>query len=351
MNPFARIFLDDTHPIHERYQMLANCLDIEKPVLKTDLWNELKTGWPIKADMYVEIDQEMDDRAKRKGYNAIRGNIEKLPVANQSISSLLDFSTIHHIPDAFPALKAYFRALQNDGLSCCLLICWVGNKASHPMENWHGLQYYFNEPLLITKIIRAGFRIRWREKFEGLGDQASALKCFFLEKPKDSAQFTKKIRHPFQQLFPGLTKPVTPESMLKTEYVDVISCEKIAQSRMVNIHPEAQPVSGKFCFVATTEDSQIILRELNLPKESFLLEIEMESPAETFLQVFYLQYIEMDFTEDFSVRKRIFPGYNRVRAFIPESRAAGSMRIDPGNVPGKYCFLKVEIQLIKNGLK
>ena len=50
------IFTNSRWPIHHRYAMLVEKIDRHKPVLKTDLWNEINTQYPIQADLYAEID-------------------------------------------------------------------------------------------------------------------------------------------------------------------------------------------------------------------------------------------------------------------------------------------------------
>lgn len=56
MYPFSEIFLNENRPIHERYLLLAQSLNLAPPILKTDFRNELEKGWPIEADTFVEID-------------------------------------------------------------------------------------------------------------------------------------------------------------------------------------------------------------------------------------------------------------------------------------------------------
>jgi len=342
------IFLDDTLQIHERYQMLANYLQLRKPVLKTDLWNELETGWPIEADTFVEIDPVMVKNAKQKGLNAIEGNIEKLPVARQSITSLVDFSTLDHIPDPYPALKEYYRVLKSNSSSRCLLICWVGEKTAHKMENWQGLQYYFSEQLLTDKIHRAGFTIQWQEKFEGFGDHESSLKCYFLGKQPSIKRFFKKIKDILLHRFPIFQHDGKPDSLLKTQPIAIYNPQQIAGCMMFNIIPDQNSDSRKFYFTVTNEDPQIRLPEFNHPGQNIVIEIDMESPAETFLQVFYLSENNTDFTEEFSVTKKVFPGQNQIRALIPESKARGILRIDPGNTPGKYNISRIRIATIRD---
>ena len=83
---------DEQLPIHQRYLLLVEHLFIDPPVLKTDLWNELYTPWPIPADIYIEIDKEMVETARKGGMNVSLCSITicnwKMKVSEQYLTSL-----------------------------------------------------------------------------------------------------------------------------------------------------------------------------------------------------------------------------------------------------------------------
>jgi hypothetical protein len=219
------------------------------------------------------------------------------------------------------------------------------------MENWLGLQYYFNERLLTNSIMRAGFRILWQEKFEGFQGPESSLRCYFLGKQPSIKRLFKNYKNSLLHRFPIFQHYDKPDSLLKTQPIEIFNPQQIASWHMHNIVPDQHRDGRKFSFTATNEDPQIILTGFSLPGENYLLKIDMESPVETYLQIFYLQNNQDDFTENCSVRKKILPGPNLVRAFIPDSRAEGNLRLDPGNAVGKYIINTIEIATIQDNFR
>jgi len=126
-------------PIHQRYSLLISSLQIHSPVMKTDLWNEQNTSWPVKADIFVEVDPVMVQKARDAGINAINCSITGLKLEDDSVSTIIDLSTIDHIEDPYPALKEYCRALRKEKKSDCYIVCWLGQKEdSRKMESWNG---------------------------------------------------------------------------------------------------------------------------------------------------------------------------------------------------------------------
>ena len=175
------IFSNINLPIHQRYSMMVDHLSFVAPIMKTDLWNEFNTSYPISADIFVEIDPVMVQKGKEKGLNAFAFSITDLPLENESVSTVIDLSTIDHIEDPFPALKEYRRVLKKEERSNCYIVCWMGNKASEKMTNWDGLQYYFHEIDFLKKIYQSGFYIEAHNNFAGLGDSQCYLEFFHLK--------------------------------------------------------------------------------------------------------------------------------------------------------------------------
>jgi SAM-dependent methyltransferase len=178
---FCEIFNSTHLPIHQRYSLLINNLSFFTPVLKTDLWNELNTDYPINADLFVEIDPLMVKKGKEKGLNAINSDIADLQIENESFNTVIDLSTIDHIEDPFPVFKEYHRILKKGKQSNCYIVCWLGNKVKEKMTNWDGWQYYFNETEFLKKLYNSGFYVETHAKFEGLGDDQCKLEFFHLK--------------------------------------------------------------------------------------------------------------------------------------------------------------------------
>jgi ubiquinone/menaquinone biosynthesis C-methylase UbiE len=132
---------------HEEYQRFAKEMTNKSkgPTLKTDCWQEAEDFNPIQADYYCELYQELVDKAKAKGYNAVKGDIRKLPFEDKKFGLLMDFSTIDHIEDYEPALKEYNRVLKDDGNF--FLVVWTsiddGDFLSDE-DSFGNPQYYFD---------------------------------------------------------------------------------------------------------------------------------------------------------------------------------------------------------------
>ena len=182
--PLQQIFLQGKLSIHERYYQLINHLKFQSPVLKTDLWNELKTKWPIKANTYIEIDPKFVDDAKNRGYHAFNGNIERMNFKSNSFNTIIDLSTIDHIKEPLSALKEYNRILKRNKNSNCYIICWLGILEPQKMGNWNGMQYFFNKDEFIAKVYKSGFKIISYESFKGIGNPNQRLVFFHLKKDK-----------------------------------------------------------------------------------------------------------------------------------------------------------------------
>lgn len=74
--------------------MLVNKLEVNNPILITDLWNELNTSWPISSDLYTEIDPKMVETPSRKGLNAISCSITNLPMEEEVFQQLSIFQQL-----------------------------------------------------------------------------------------------------------------------------------------------------------------------------------------------------------------------------------------------------------------
>ena len=130
--------------VHQRYQQYAKeAIDLGgHKVLKTDTWNETEMNLPVKADAYLELNSDRVQRALSSGYNAIQGDIRQIPFPDGEFGTVIDLSTIDHIPDYKKAIQEYHRVLKNDGIA--LIVTWLSRWRSRPAKtNWGGKQYYF----------------------------------------------------------------------------------------------------------------------------------------------------------------------------------------------------------------
>jgi ubiquinone/menaquinone biosynthesis C-methylase UbiE len=91
--------------------------------------------------MLLEIDPTKVRKARRMGYNAVKGDIRRIPFGPLWFDMIFDFSTIDHIPpeDVESALKEYHRVLKNDGI--LYLVAWCSHERSYQERGCE--QYYF----------------------------------------------------------------------------------------------------------------------------------------------------------------------------------------------------------------
>jgi len=98
---------------------------------------------------------------------------------------------------------------------------------------------------------------------------------------------------------------------------------------------------------ALNEDPSIRLPRIDLPPGTKLaLHVKISSPAATTLQVFYTTAKNPNFDEPHSIRKPIQKGDNDVTAEITPD-FTGSIRLDPGEVPGDYLVTLIEVQRLR----
>jgi len=134
-------FMSITHQKYQQYAKEAINLGGHK-VLKTDTWNETEMNLPIKADAYLELDSYRVQRALSSGYNAIQGDIRQIPFPDGEFGTVIDLSTIDHIPDYEKAIQEYHRVLKNDAIA--LIVGWLLTwRAWQAKANWGGKQYWF----------------------------------------------------------------------------------------------------------------------------------------------------------------------------------------------------------------
>lgn len=146
-------------------------------ILKTDLWNEVKYKVPIKAGVYIELDDIIVLKANKRGFNAIQGDIRKLPFRDAEFDTVMDFSTIDHIADYEVALQEYSRVLIDNGR--LIMVVWIGDiKMS---KTFYGEQYYFNYKSF-TKCLQKYFKVMTEEKIQRFSNNEKQLMFFLCEK-------------------------------------------------------------------------------------------------------------------------------------------------------------------------
>lgn len=116
--------------IHKLYRTIAESMNTDERVLKTDVWNETVTEYPI-MDLFTDIvaiesHRGRVEEARARGYDVVEGSIESLPFKNEEFDLVMDFSTIDHVFDYKKVLEGYNRVLRT--LGKLSVVVWLGDK-------------------------------------------------------------------------------------------------------------------------------------------------------------------------------------------------------------------------------
>jgi len=115
-----------------------------------------------------------------------------------------------------------------------------------------------------------------------------------------------------------------------------------------NISDESQ-ITGKrikrkgFEFTSTGNDPAFIFSDYPTFKNTKAIQIEITTPAATNFQFFFTRTTATNFVEKNSVIKFLPEGRSRSILYFSETDISGKVRIDPGDLPGKYIIHRLEI--------
>ncbi len=96
-------------------------------------------------------------------------------------------------------------------------------------------------------------------------------------------------------------------------------------------------------FVSEGNDPYFFLHKSLLVKRLKAIRLEITAPGPAILQVFYKTRILQSFNEANSIHKPLKEGRNILNLLISVNGVSGSLRIDPGNFPGKFIIHKIQI--------
>ena len=91
-------------------------------------------------------------------------------------------------------------------------------------------------------------------------------------------------------------------------------------------------------------DPQLILRRVEPDGCPVCIEIEMDSPTATALQLYYELAGQPGFSEALSVRRRLTTGRNYHRVVLSHPRLTGAFRLDIGMVAGEYHLWRLDVR-------
>ncbi len=85
------------------------------------------------------------------------------------------------------------------------------------------------------------------------------------------------------------------------------------------------------------------------PEKELIVKIDITSPKDTVLQLYYATKSVPHYSEKQSIRKRITKGNNVVFIKLPSRNFTGRLRLDPGEIVGEFLLHSIEIRGISKG--
>jgi len=169
--------------IHEEYIILVNKFRelANGPILKTDAFQESINKYWILADVYMDNDDGVIEKATKNGHTVVKTDIREMSFEDESFGMVVDTSTIDHIEEYPLALDEYKRVLKKDGY--LVLISWFNNLEEDtegaPIAQWR--QLYFALPKFKEELEKR-FKIELEGHFENLNGEKRFLRWFLCKK-------------------------------------------------------------------------------------------------------------------------------------------------------------------------
>lgn len=100
--------------------------------------------------------------------------------------------------------------------------------------------------------------------------------------------------------------------------------------------------------LAQSHDPQLILPVfVSATSTSLIVRVRIESPVSSEVQLYYMTKTSPYYTEQNSVRVKSITGENELYFFLPGDDIVGSVRLDPGSLPGVYLLRQIEIRTVR----
>jgi hypothetical protein len=97
--------------------------------------------------------------------------------------------------------------------------------------------------------------------------------------------------------------------------------------------------------IHASDDPQLLLPRLEVTgNDKWVVHVQISSPSDTGIQIFYDTTKNAAFDEAHSVRKPIRKGDNDVTMEINDSDFGGNLRLDPGDMAGEYLIKLIEVR-------
>ena len=122
-----------------------------------------------------------------------------------------------------------------------------------------------------------------------------------------------------------------------------------AENDYAGIHSSHDAVTyvknNTFTVESKSNDPFFLLPNISFPEDlSLILKLSVTSPTFSTVKIYYRTQSIPQYTEKQSLKKSISKGYNEIFFKLPEKDITGPLRIDIGNIPGKFLLHSLEVR-------
>ncbi len=112
-----------------------------------------------------------------------------------------------------------------------------------------------------------------------------------------------------------------------------------------NLHQiQLDSINDQFCILTSLGNDPYFVIPFNVrPIFRSAIRLKITVPLETFVNIYFKNGIFQHFSENRSLRFKVRPGTHELIIELPGNRFPGDIRIDPGDVPGKYIIHRLEM--------
>jgi len=111
-----------------------------------------------------------------------------------------------------------------------------------------------------------------------------------------------------------------------------------------------QPKSDGLALISNGIDPHVALPLFTFSSEKqLMIKIDIESPADTVLQIYYATKPVPNYSEKHSIMKSLKKGNNVIFIKLPAKINTGRLRMDPGRVAGEFVLHSIEVRGISDG--
>ena len=103
-------------------------------------------------------------------------------------------------------------------------------------------------------------------------------------------------------------------------------------------------INDQYCiFTSEGDDPHFVIPFKVRPIIRSAIRLKITVPMDTFVNIYFKNGIFQQFSENRTLRFQVRPGTHELFIELPGKRFPGAIRIDPGDVPGKYIIHRLEM--------